>query len=122
MDNYIAEGTRIEKTLSGTVSAGDVDVVGTGLLGVALEDGVSGDTIVYAIEGVFKIPKVSAAVIAAGEQVLWDVSADSGNGEADDDAATPATGDFLAGYAMEAAGNGDTTVLVRINKTAPSVT
>jgi len=122
MDNYIAEGSRLEVTLSGTVSAGDVDVVGTGLLGVALEDGVSGDTIAYAIEGVFKVPKVTAAVIAAGEQVLWDVSADSGNGQADDDAATPATGDFLCGYAIEAAGNGDTTVLVRINKTAPSVT
>ena len=118
MDNYREDGSRIEKTLAGAVSSGDVDVVGTGLLGVALIDGVSGDVIPYAIEGVFTLPKASAAVITEGEQVLWDSSA----GNVDDDQATPASGDFLCGYAMESAGNGVTTVAVRINKTAPSVT
>lgn len=118
MDNYVQHGDRMRVELSGTVSSGDVDVIGTGKLGIALQDGVNGDSIDYATEGVFRLPKASAAVIAQGEQVLWDSSA----GEVDDDAATPATGDFLCGYAWEAAGNGETTCLVKINRPAPSVT
>lgn len=115
---YVQPGNKMEVTLAGTVSAGDVDVIGTGLLGVAETDGVAGDTIVYDISGVHTLPKVSGAVIAQGEQVLWDVSA----GAVDDDAATPATGDFLCGYAMEAAGDGATEIKVLINRTAPAVT
>lgn len=121
-NRFIQPGNIIDVLLSGAVAVNDVDVIGTGLLGVAQKAGVSGETIPYAIEGVFLLPKVSAAVIGVGEQVLWDVSANSGAGAADDDQATPATGDFLGGYAVEAAGNGDTSVKVRINKTAPSVT
>lgn len=117
-NKFVRPGSTLTVTLGGTVAVNDVDVVGTGLLGVALSAGVSGDVIVYGIEGVYTLPKASAAVIARGEQVLWDVSA----GEVDDDAATPAAGDFLCGYAVEAAGNGVTEVDVLINRVAPSVT
>jgi predicted RecA/RadA family phage recombinase len=115
---YIRPGETLPVALSGTVAVDDVDVVGTGLLGVALVAGVSGDTINYSIAGVHRLPKASAAVIAQGEQVLWDASAV----EVDDDAATPAAGDFLCGYAMEAAGSGVLTVEVLINRAAPTVT
>jgi predicted RecA/RadA family phage recombinase len=118
MQNYDQDGDRLSVILAGTVNSGDVDVVGTGLLGVALSDGVLNDTIEYAVEGVFRIPKASAAVIAQGEQVLYDASA----GNVDDDAATPAAGDFLCGVAWEAAGNGVTTIAVKINTPVPAVT
>ena len=118
MDNQYKDGNRMTVTASGAVQSGDVDVIGTGLLGVAVISGVSGDSIPYALEGVYLIPKVSGAVIQQGEQVLWDVSANA----ADDENATPAAGDFLCGYAVEARGNGDTTVPVKINRPAPSVT
>ncbi len=118
MDNFKQHGDRVRFTLTGTQVSGDPLVVGTGLLGIAMEDGVSTDVIDCAVEGVYEIPKASAAVIARGEQVLFDVSADN----VDDDAATPAAGDFLCGYAWEAAGAGVLVCLVKINRGAPTVT
>lgn len=117
-NRFIQPGNVMDVILAGTVAANDVDVVGTALLGVANISGVSGETIPYGIKGVYKLPKVSAAVIAQGQQVLWDVSA----GAVDDDQATPGSGDFLCGYAFEAAGNGVTEILVAINERAASVT
>jgi len=118
MKNYIAPGTRIDFTLTAAATSGVPFAVGTGLLGVPSVSGEIGDTIAVAVEGVFEVPKVSGADITQGEQVLWDESVDA----VDDDQATPATGDFLCGYAWADAGVGTTTVLVRINKTAPTVT
>lgn len=86
--NYVQEGNVIPFTLAGTVAAGAVVKVGQ-TLGVALEGGGSGDVIQVALSGVFTCPKVSAAVIKAGEKLVWDVSA----GAFDDNLATPATGD-----------------------------
>lgn len=119
---FVQNGDKMHVTLAGTVSSGDADVVGTGLIGVAETDGVSGDTIAYAISGVHYLPKVSGAVITQGEQVLWDVSAASSAGSVDDDQATPATGDFLCGVAMEDAGSGVLQVAVKINQPGASVT
>ncbi len=118
MDTFISHGDRILHTLAANASSGNPVVVGTGLLGIAMNDGVTTDVIDAAIEGVFNLPKVSAAVIARGEQVLWDNSA----GAVDDDAATPAAGDFLCGYAVEAAGAAVLVVAVKINRGAPTVT
>lgn len=110
--NYVQPGDVIPFVLSGTVVANDVVKVGR-TLGVALEGGVSGDTIQVAISGVFTCPKVSAAVIAQGEPLVWDVSATA----FDDAAATPATGDVSGGSvtAFEAGINTQTTIMVRFN-------
>ena len=121
MDNFKQRGDRIPFTLAATQKSGDALVVGTGLLGILLNDGVSGDVDEAAVEGVFELPKVSAAVILRGEQVLFDVSAGT-NGEVDDDAAVPAAGDFLCGYAWEDAGAAVLFVDVKINRPAPTVT
>ena len=118
MDNFSQHGDRILHTLAADAVSGDPLVVGTGLLGIAMNDGVNGAVIDTAVEGVYRLPKVSAAVIARGQQVLFDVSAD----EVDDDAAVPAAGDFLCGYAWEAAGAAVLFVDVKINRTAPTVT
>lgn len=117
-EKYVQKGDFLNVTLGGTVAKNDVDVIGTGLLGVALDAGVSGEIIAYGIRGVYILPKVTAAVIAQGEQVLWDVSA----GKVDDDQATPAAGDFLCGMAFEAKGSSDTEIAVLINQPSPSVT
>jgi predicted RecA/RadA family phage recombinase len=114
-NKFVQDGKIMDVTLGGTVAVNDVDVIGTGLIGVALKAGVSGDVIPYAVAGVYNLPKVSAAVITQGEKVLFDVSAAGGDGEVDDDAATPATGDFLCGTAWEDAGNGVTEIAVKIN-------
>lgn len=111
-NNYLKPGNIIDWT-NGTgtaVVSGQVVVIGQ-LLGVALVDIANGATGSVAIEGVFSVPKVSAAVIAAGENLTWDVSA----GAFDDNAATP-TGDYVTGpqvVAIEAAGNGVTTLKVK---------
>jgi predicted RecA/RadA family phage recombinase len=70
---------------------------------VAREAIANGAVGVVAISGVFEFPKVSGAVIAAGECVNWDTSA----GAVDDNAHTTAAGDVKHfGCAMVAAGNG----------------
>lgn len=111
-----SDGSVIDYANTGAaISSGAAVKIGgtstSAMLGVALTDiaATTGNGAV-AIEGVFDIPKVSAAVIAKGERVLWDASAAA----VDDDAATPATGDFFCGTAWEAAGNGVTTIAVKL--------
>lgn len=92
------------------VLAGAVVAIGQ-ILGVALVDIANGASGSVQITGVFEVPKVSAAVIAQGESLLWDVSA----GQFDAKSATPATGDISGppAVAFEAAGNGVTTLKVK---------
>lgn len=119
--NYVQPGKTITWT-NGTgaaVSSGDVVVIGK-ILGVCLVDIASAASGSVAIGGVFTLPKVSAAVIAQGENLTWDVSA----GAFDDNAATPATGDVTGApaVAMEAAGNGVTTIDVKLTGVPGTVT
>jgi predicted RecA/RadA family phage recombinase len=72
-------------------------------VGVAREAIANTETGIVAVTGVFRFPKVSAAVIKAGEAVSWDASL----GEVDDNALTTAIGDVAQfGCAMEDAGTG----------------
>lgn len=91
--NYVQEGNTIDWTNGGSaVSSGDVVVIGSNgdaLVGIALVDIAGSATGSVAIEGVFEIAKVDAAVIAIGEDVLWDSSASA----VDDNAAVAAAGD-----------------------------
>lgn len=101
------------------VASGQVVVIGQ-VLGVAqgkIAIGATGEVAVD--EFVAECPKVSAAVIAQGETLTWDVSAAA----FDDNAATPATGDVTKNVvAAAAAGNGETTVRVKFNCVAGIVT
>ena len=112
-DNYLQRGDVIQYTAGADITSGAVVKVGA-LLGVALADIANGATGPVAIRGVFTVPKVSAAEIAQGERLVWDVSAASGAGEFDDSAAIPATGDVSgeAAVAWEAAGAGVTSLRV----------
>jgi predicted RecA/RadA family phage recombinase len=120
---YKQEGKVIQHTASANIAAGQVVKIGN-LLGVALVDIANGATGSVALEGVFTAPKVSGAVIGKGESLTWDVSASSGAGAFDDNAATPATGDVTgaAAVAWEAAGNGVTTMLVKFTGVPGTVT
>ena len=106
--NYVQQGDVITWTNGGSaVVSGDVVVIcsaGDAIMGVALVDIANGASGSVAIEGVYDVPKVDAAVIAAGEYVLWDSSA----GGFDDNAATPAAGDVADG-AVAIEGKGATT-------------
>lgn len=109
-NNYIQDGDVIQYTNGGAaIASGTVVKIGQ-ILGVALVDIPNGATGSVAIEGVFSVPKVDAAVIAQGESLTWDVSV----GAFDDNLAVPADGDVTgaAAVAFEAAGAAATTLAV----------
>ncbi|MEX2648152.1 MAG: DUF2190 family protein [Alphaproteobacteria bacterium] len=111
--NKVQEGKTLTYSNSSgsAIASGDVVVVGE-QIGVAVADIPDEASGVLAMEGVFNLPKVSGAVIAAGEEVIWDASA----GAFDDNAATPATGDVSGCcVAWEGAGDGVTTIAVKLN-------
>lgn len=109
-DNYVQSGETMPITAGATLVAGQVVRVGQSLC-VALADIANGAVGMVANTGVFTVPKVSGAVIAQGERLVWDASAAA----FDDNLATPATGDVSgeAAVAFEAAGNGVTSMKVR---------
>ena len=118
--NYVQAGDTINWT-NGTgsdVLSGAVVAMGQ-TLGVALVDIADTASGAVAIKGVFTVAKVSAAVIAQGESLTWDVSVSG----FDDNAATPATGDVTGPPAMaaEAAGNGVTSFDVLFTGTPGTV-
>lgn len=122
-DNFHSTGDVVQYTAGADITAGSVVKMGN-TLGVALVDIANGSTGSVAVKGVFRVPKVSAAVIAVGESLVWDVSANSGAGAFDDNLATPATGDVsgAAARAHEAAGASTTTMLVYFTGAPGTVT
>ena len=112
--NYKQEGDVIQYTAAADIPAGKVIKIGN-ILGVALVAIPNGSTGAVATKGVFTVPKVTTAVIAQGDALLWDVSALSGAGAFDAKSAPPAAGDIggAAAYAFAAAGNGATTLQVK---------
>lgn len=86
-----------------------------GVAQAAIGIGASGRV---ALDGVYSLPKVSGAVIKAGESLTWDASANA----FDDNQAAPATGDITgaAALAFEDAGAGATALLVKLTG-APGV-
>lgn len=116
--NYVQKGDRKTWTnaTGADVASGQLVKTGPSELGVAavaIANGASGTVL---LEGVFSgIAKVSGAVFAAGEKLLWDVSAASGVGAFDDSAATGASGDVMGGaIAWEAGTDGQTTCTVKL--------
>ena len=109
--NYSSQGCVIDYTAGSAITSGDVVIVGQ-QIGIALVDIANGATGSVALDGVFSVPKVSAAVIAQGESVIYDLSALA----FDDNAATPATGDVSGCcVAVEAAGAAVTTIKIKLN-------
>jgi predicted RecA/RadA family phage recombinase len=107
----IRDGKSLLHTASGAdIAKGEVVVLGNtiGVAAQAIADGSSG---VVHLEGVFQVPKVSAAVFAVGEKLIYDVSASA----FDDSSATPATGDVTGGaVAMVAGADTETTCIIKL--------
>lgn len=106
--NYVKPGEHITFTAGAKTASGEAVVIGS-LLGVsltALESSATGEA---AIEGVWELPCASAAAITAGAKLIWDVSAGEFvlTGAANGDLVGCAT-------AVTAAGNGVTTVQVKL--------
>jgi len=73
MNTRVQSGATIDFTLAGTVAAGDGILIGTaGIVGVCTTDGVSGDTIAVAVEGVYTMAMDVADTVAQGEPLYWD--------------------------------------------------
>ena len=108
MKNQYQDGRVLDITLEAPVESGGVITKGR-LLAIAVSKGAIGDTIAAHVEGVFALPKLNTAVINVGDPVTWDISP----GRVIVSGAT--TGDVENfGYAVRAAGNGTTEVLVRL--------
>lgn len=109
--NYVYSGDVVDYTAGADIASGDVVVIGQ-QIGIALVDIANGATGSVALDGVFTVPKVSAAVIAQGESVIYDVSASA----FDDNAATPASGDVSGCcVAVEAGAATTTNIKVKLN-------
>jgi len=99
------------------LTAGDIFFVG-GNACVAFNDALTGEEVVSDIGGVFEMPAVSGAVIAAGESVIW-ISASA---EVDDNQATAGVGDVTGfGVAVADKSSGETSVLVALTPNVGTV-
>ena len=94
----IQEGEVLDYVCTGTVTAGDVVLMGH-TVGIALTSGVSGDTIAVGVDGVFEVPKTTGSAWVQGNKLLWDVSAT----KFDVYGATPAAGDVMGAAVVAAA-------------------
>jgi predicted RecA/RadA family phage recombinase len=107
MKNFIQRGDMITVTApTGGVTSGQGVLVGN-LFGVAATTAAEGSSIEIATVGVYELPKLVSAVIAAGARVAWDNTAKQ--------VVLPGTGMVPIGIATLAAGNGVATVRVRLD-------
>ena len=110
MKTYIQNGHVITvPTPAGGVASGDALIVGS-IFGVAAYSATEGDPLELSTTGVYQLPKASAEVLAVGARVAWDNTAK--------EVSTPGAGRFPIGIATEAAGNGVTSVAVRLDGVA----
>ena len=94
---------------TGGVTSGDGVIVGS-LFGTAAFTAAEGEPVEIATRGVYALPKEPTAVIAQGARVAWDATEKRID--------LPDTGFYPVGIATEAAGNGITTVRVRLDGVA----
>lgn len=76
-------------------------------MGVAGTEIPAGEKGTVHVEGIYSFPKAKSTAIKAGALVYWD--------KTNNCLTTTSTSNILAGYAAEAAGENDATVLVKIN-------
>jgi predicted RecA/RadA family phage recombinase len=91
---------------TGGITSGDGVLVGN-LFGVATRTAAEGEPAEVATTGVYTLPKAASAVLALGARVSWDNAAKV--------VMTPGNGRYPIGIATEDAGNGATTVAVRLD-------
>ncbi len=107
MQNFIQNGHILRVTAPvGGVTSGAAMIVGS-IFGIAAYSSSEGDPVELGTTGVYQLPKATAAVFAVGTRAAWDDTAKNIN--------VPGTGRFPVGIVTEAAGNGTTSVAVRLD-------
>jgi predicted RecA/RadA family phage recombinase len=110
MKNAVQDGRVITVPApAGGIASGSALLVGS-LFGVAAYTAAEGEPLELVTIGVFRLPKAGPAVFTPGARVAWDAAAKLIN--------VPASGRVPIGVATEAAGNGTTTVSVRLDGVA----
>lgn len=110
---YQAEGDNLDYTPGSDVYGGDVVLIGT-VPAIVTEDIASGVKGAVAVEGVFKVPKVTGA-LTAGDAIYWDVDGDPVDGTAGTGACsgTASVGNLM-GFAVLDAGSSDEYAYVKL--------
>lgn len=106
MRNFIQPGNTLDIVAASEITSGGVVTVGS-IIGVAAVDAGVGDTFALSVVGVYRLPKVSALAIAAGDVVYYDSTTGLVN--------KTASGNTKLGVAVEAAANPSPDVAVRLN-------
>lgn len=107
MKNHIQKGDIITVPApAGGIAAGEGAIIGN-IFGIAAFATAVGDPVQLSTVGVYQLPKATAAVLMVGARVAWDNTAKNIN--------VPGAGRFPVGVATEAAGNGITSVAVRLD-------
>jgi len=109
---YSSDGA-IDYTPSSAVSGGDV-VVLNGIVGVAMDDIAANTQGALQTEGVYKLPKTTAAIVR-GLPVHWNPTGSPDSGDASSGAANQLGLGTYAGIAVEASGSGDDYAIVDLN-------
>ena len=107
MKNFVQHGDMITITASAAIKSGDLVRVNS-LIGVAAQDGASGDKVEIKTAGVFDLAKTSAQAWSAGNPI-YAVAATNVLTN------VPGTGNYLVGVAVADAANPSPTGRVRIN-------
>ena len=107
MKNFVSQGLTIDHTPAATRAAGAATLIGL-RIGVALNDTLLNTSGLFAVDGVFNLPKLSTDVVTQGALLYWD--------NTNLRLTLTSAGNTLAGYAFAAAGNGVTTVDICINR------
>lgn len=107
MKNWIQTGEFMDYTAGTAITSGEVVLVGS-KIGIAATDIAQGAKGSLAMDGVFSVAKLNTDVVAQGAALYWD--------NTNKRMTTTAINNTYAGYAVEAAGSGTTTVKIRINR------
>lgn len=111
MKNAVQPGKVLDLVAPYAVDAGELLVSGA-IVGVAAHDAENGATVSTHVEGVYDLAKVPAVVFTQGEIVY--VPAAGGPVTDNSDADSNSGGTVKVGYAVKAAGGGQSTVRVRL--------
>lgn len=103
---FVSEGKVLKYTATSDIKRGDVVVINSLLVTIALEDIATGETGAVAVTGIFEAPKAAVAV-SQGAKLYWNATA--GN------FTTSSSGTIFAGYAAEAAGDNNATVRILLH-------
>jgi predicted RecA/RadA family phage recombinase len=110
MKNFIQHGHYLTVPApAGGASSGEGLLSGN-IFGVVAYSAGPSEPLELALAGVYTLPKATAAVLTIGARVAWDNTAKNIN--------VPGAGRYPVGVATEAAGNGTTSVAVRLDGVA----